>query len=186
MRGSLLFPPVLLILPLLAGCAFAPSGPSILAMPRSGRSFDQFRVDDADCRSYAQLQSGGSGAIDPGVASAAVGTVVGAVAGAAINGHRGAGVGAGAGLLAGSLFGLESNHNSAYVAQRSYDHAYIQCMYAKGHQVPVPVGVVQSLPMPTYQINSTPSGVGYPPPPPSDDAMPPPPPGYTTPPPLYP
>ena len=34
---------------LLVGCAVAPpSGPSVMALPGSGKNFDQFRYDDAD------------------------------------------------------------------------------------------------------------------------------------------
>ena len=34
----------------LAACATAPSGPSVLVLPGSGRNFDQFRVDEATLR----------------------------------------------------------------------------------------------------------------------------------------
>ena len=71
---------------LLAGCVSAPTGPSVMALPGTGKNFDQFRYDDAECRQYALSQSGGAtanqAAVDAGVRSAAVGTVVGAVAGA--------------------------------------------------------------------------------------------------------
>lgn len=43
--------------------------------------------------------------------------------------------------------------------QRRYDHAYIQCLYVKGHRVPVP-----------GQFTSAPSG-GPPPPPPKPEAV---------------
>jgi outer membrane lipoprotein SlyB len=71
------------------------------------------------------------------VRSAALGTVLGAVAGAAIDGRSGAGVGAGTGLLFGSLSGAEARNSSGYGMQQRYDIAYLQCMYAKGHRVPV-------------------------------------------------
>lgn len=126
---------------LLAGCASTPSGPSVLALPGTGRSFEQFRVDDAECRYYAQGQIGGTtanqSANNAAMASAAVGTAVGAVAGAAMGGHEGAGVGAGAGLLVGSMAGAGAAESSARGVQRQYDNAYIQCMYAKGNKVPV-------------------------------------------------
>lgn len=76
-------------------------------------------------------------AINSGVTSAAVGTALGAAAGAAIGGGSGAAVGAGSGLVAGSIVGTESASNSKYSSQQHYEIAYIQCMYAKGHQVPV-------------------------------------------------
>ena len=35
---------------LLGGCVSMPSGPSMMVLPGTGKSFDQFRADDADCR----------------------------------------------------------------------------------------------------------------------------------------
>ena len=153
---------------LLAGCASVPTGPSVMALPGTGKSFDQFRNDDAACRQYAQYQAGGAGqaAADAGVRSAAVGTVIGAVAGAAIGGHEGAGAGAGTGLLIGSMAGAGAAQDSAYWSQRNYDHAYIQCMYAKGNQVPVSGAM-------TGSRRQTPAGSYYPPPPPPGYAPPP-------------
>ena len=92
----------------LAACASVPSGPSMLVLPGTGKSFDQFRGDDAMCRQYAQQQTGASPqevADASGVRSAALGTAIGAVAGAAVGGSRGAAVGAGGGLLVGSASG---------------------------------------------------------------------------------
>lgn len=133
---------------LLAGCAVVPTGPSVMALPGTGKNFEQFRRDDIECRQYAQYQIGGGAAdhaaVDAGVRSAAIGTVVGAVAGAAIGGRDGAGFGAGTGLVMGSLAGTDAAQGSAYATQRNYDNAYIQCMYAKGQQVPVPASVARS------------------------------------------
>lgn len=150
---------------LLAGCVSVPTGPRVMALPGSGKSFEQFRRDDAECRQYALNQVGGAGAnqsaVNAGVTSAAVGTVVGAVAGAAIGGHEGAGIGAGSGLLVGSMAGTGAAQSSAYGTQRNYDNAYIQCMYAKGERVPVSESLMRSRAQP-------PSGIYYlPPPPPS-------------------
>lgn len=152
---------------LLAGCAVVPTGPSVMALPGTGKNFEQFRRDDIECRRYAQYQIGGGAAdhaaVDAGVRSAAIGTVVGAVAGAAIGGRDSAGVGAGAGLVMGSLAGTGAAQSSAYATQRNYDNAYIQCMYASGQQVPVPASLARSR-------NQVPADVpaaapAYPPPP---------------------
>ncbi|HNB04377.1 MAG: hypothetical protein E6R11_01500 [Rhodocyclaceae bacterium] len=144
----------------LAGCTTLPTGPSMLVLPGTGRNFDEFRADDAQCRQYAQDQVSGVTAerasVDAGVKSAVVGTVIGAAAGAAIGGHRGAGVGAGTGLLIGSAAGAESASLSGYGAQRRYDNAFIQCMYAHGHRVPVSGNYSPERPRQPY----------YPPPPP--------------------
>ena len=89
------------LLALLGGCAGVPTAPSIMALPGTDRSFDDFRFDDAQCRQYAFQQVGGV-TEDPSVRDAAIGTVIGALAGAAIGGKDGAAVGAGVGLLFGS------------------------------------------------------------------------------------
>ncbi|MFM7568220.1 MAG: glycine zipper family protein, partial [Betaproteobacteria bacterium] len=125
----------------LGACATAPTGPSMLVLPGSGKSVDTFRFDDFECRNFATAQAATPAAEqarqDSLVRGAALGTVVGAIAGAAIDGSRGAGVGAGTGLIIGTASGASSGAGDSYSAQRRYDHAYIQCMYSKGHRVPV-------------------------------------------------
>lgn len=163
----------------LGACAVVPTGPSVMALPGTGQSFDRFRADDLDCRQYAHFQIGGQTATDnareSAVSSAVVGTAVGALAGAAIGGnHQGAAVGAGAGLLMGSAAGSDASRASAYGSQRQYDNAYIQCMYAKGHRVPVPGNVNYSSPV--APVRATEANI--PPPPPG--SPPPPPPGASS------
>ena len=144
---------------LLAGCVTVPEGPSVMALPGSGKNFDQFRTDDYTCRQFASSQIGGANAqqaaTNSGLESAAVGTAVGAVAGALLGGHQGAGVGAGAGLAVGAVAGTGAAQGSARNLQQRYDAAYVQCMYAKRERVPV-AGRMQEAP-PSY---------GPPPPPP--------------------
>jgi hypothetical protein len=131
-----------LVLLVMAGCTtLPPNGPSVMVLPGTNKTFDQFRADDFECRQFASMQVGGvspeQAANDSGVKSAVVGTVIGAAAGAAINGGSGAAVGAGAGLLVGALAGAGAGQASAYTLQQRYDYGYEQCMYAKGHKVPV-------------------------------------------------
>jgi Glycine-zipper domain len=125
----------------ITGCASLPNGPSVMVLPGSGLSFDRFRNDDAVCQQFASFQIGGTtanqAAAASGVTSAAVGTALGAAAGAAIGGGRGAAIGAGTGLVGGGLVGTGAASGSMYEVQQRFDVAYIQCMYAKGHQVPV-------------------------------------------------
>jgi hypothetical protein len=124
------------------------------------------------CRAYALEQNGGVSAQQRSresvITSAAVGTAVGAVAGAAVGGQQGAAVGAGAGLVVGSAVGSENGQKSAHGTQRQYDHAYIQCMYAKGHRVPVPANMATraSLPATAPAGNIPPPPPGLPPAPP--------------------
>ncbi len=35
---------------LLSACASVPNGPSTMALPGTGKNFDQFRYDDSSCR----------------------------------------------------------------------------------------------------------------------------------------
>lgn len=172
---------------LLSGCVSVPSGPGVMVLPGTGKSFDQFRGDDVDCRQFAYYQAGGStpdnAAANSAVSSAAIGTVIGAAAGAAFGGHNGAASGAGAGLITGSLIGASTAGASQYEVQRRYDHAYVQCMYARGHKVPV-AGYSNGG---SYRQGSY---VSAPPPPPADAPapagsanIPPPPPGTPPPPP---
>jgi hypothetical protein len=163
----------LLALLLIGACATLPSGPGVMVLPGTGKSFDQFRADDFDCRQFASMQVGGAApnqtATDSGLKSAAVGTVVGAAAGALVNGSSGAAVGAGTGLVVGALAGTGAAEDSAYGLQRRYDYAYIQCMYAKGHKVPVSGNLMSS--------NPNQAAPYTPPPPPPPGSPPPPPPG---------
>ncbi len=160
---------------LAAGCATPPpSGPSVMVLPGSSKSFDQFRYDDYECRQFASSQIGGNtpqdAAVNSGVASAAVGTAVGAAAGGLMGGNAGAGVGAGVGLAAGALAGTGAANSSAYSLQRRYDVGYQQCMYAKGHQIPMAASRYTPR-RPAASRNAAP------PPPPPPGTPPPPPPG---------
>src|SRR5262249_9562961 len=97
----------------LGACATVPSGPSVMVLPGSGKSFEQFQLDDLSCRQWADRSTGittSDAAVGSGVATAAIGTAIGAAAGAAIgaaagNPALGAAAGAGGGLLLGSATG---------------------------------------------------------------------------------
>jgi len=107
----------------LAACASAPTGPTVPVLPGTGKSLEQFRVDDGACQQFAMSQVMGAGA--PG----ATGTP------------------------------------STYAMQRRYDLGYIQCMYAKGHRVPVLGPMAVRPAQPPGQLRPSP---GQPPPVPSD------------------
>ena len=149
-----------------------------MVLPGSGKSFDQFRIDDMDCRQYASLQSGGSNpdqaATDSGVKSAAIGAGVG-FCWRGLGGRSGAATGAGAGLIVGSVASRRGKQLGTGVQQR-YDIGYQQCMYAKGHHAPVYGRFVS--PRRSARTYST-----APPSPPASTTPPPPPPGSPPPPP---
>src|SRR5262245_22272630 len=167
---------------MLGGCVSIPPGPSVMVLPGSRTSFDQFQLDDYSCRSFALQQSGTTAqqaAAESGVAAAAAGTAVGAAAGAAIgaasgDAASGAAIGAGSGLLLGTTWGASQAAWSAGAAQQRYDHAYLQCMYAKGNQIPVARNALQGPAQPPRS---------YAPPRPAPRQLAPPPPGPPPPPP---
>jgi uncharacterized protein YcfJ len=182
--------PVALVVALAAsGCASVPTGPSVMVMPGSGKTFEAFQVDDAVCRQWAAQQTGtttNKAATESTVGGAAIGTLVGAAAGAALgaaagNPAIGAAAGAGVGLLGGTAIGASRADAYGGSVQRRYDMSYTQCMYAKGNQVPMARGS-RSQP-PAY--SATPAPPPPPPPPPAAVAptTPPPPPGPPPPPP---
>ena len=146
----------------LSACAVAPpQGPTVMALPPQGKSFEAFQQDDAVCRGFAQQQIGGASAAqaanNSAIGSAVIGTALGAGLGAAL-GSVGGAVGAGAaiggatGLIAGSAIGASNAQAAGGNAQGRYDTAYTQCMYSKGN-------TVQSAP--SY-ASSYPSGYAYP------------------------
>lgn len=150
----------------LSACVTVPSGPSIMSLPGTGKNFDQFRSDDFECRQFASSQVGGTtpnqASAESGVQNAAIGTAVGAAAGALIDGNSGAATGAGVGLLFGTLAGSSAANASSYTLQQRYDIGYTQCMYAKGHKVPLSGRFAAANEQPAPRRYNTP-----PPPPPS-------------------
>jgi len=172
MNKSLLAMPLAVLV--LGGCVTVPSGPMVMALPGSGKSFDQFQSDGIACQQYAQgvVAPEGQAAANNAAANAAVGTALGAAAGAIIGSAtgqagQGAAIGAGTGLIFGSAAGSNVAYGSSYQMQRTYDMAYLQCMYARGNQVP---GQVVSRRQPVYSYPPS----NYPPPGAAQQSMPPP------------
>jgi hypothetical protein len=167
---------------LLTGCATMPGGPSVMVLPGTGKTFEQFQADDLVCRQWTAQYLGitpGQASTTSTVSGAAIGTVVGAAAGAAIGAAAGspatgAAAGAGVGLLGGTAVGAGRAEGSSYEVQRRYDMAYMQCMYARGNQIPVSRGSepAYTAPPPPPPPAAVPPGV--PPPPAGTPPSPPP------------
>ena len=121
-----------------AGCVSQPIGPAIAVMPGPNKPFNVFQQDDATCRQFAgqQIGSGASQANAAALGAAVAGTALGAGLGAAAGGGQGAAVGAATGAIAGTAVGTAPAGLSQMDLQRRYDIAYMQCMYARGNQVP--------------------------------------------------
>ena len=170
------------ILPVLAlgACAVAvPTGPTVVALPGQGKTFQQFQTDDNNCRGYADSRTQyasqeAQNASNNATTSAVAGTLIGAAAGAALgslggNVGAGAAVGAGAGLLGGSAVGGGQAQDAADSLQHRYNVAYAQCMVGNGEALQGAGGY------------GPPPGYGDGPPPGYYAPPPPPPPGYYAP-----
>jgi hypothetical protein len=128
----------------LSACATVPTGPNVLVLPGAGKPFAQFQADDLICQQFAQGQVGstpGQASMQSSVQGSAIGTALGAATGAAIgaaagNPGVGAAVGGGTGILIGTAAGAGIGSTAAGTLQWRYDVAYMQCMYAKGNQLP--------------------------------------------------
>lgn len=193
MKAALLVVPAALVL---SACASIPAGPNVMVLPGSGKGFEQFQADDAVCRQWAAQQTGTTperAATQSTVSGAAIGTATGAAAGAAIGAAAGspatgAAVGAGVGLAGGTAVGAGYAGSAHLTVQQRYDMSYMQCMYAKGNQIPVRAATPRyaAPPVPPAQappgIPPPPRGTP-PPPPPTAGASPPLPPAGTPPPP---
>jgi hypothetical protein len=123
---------------ILNGCAMQPMGPTVTVMPPPNKPFDVFQQEQAQCKQYGsdqvagQVQAANNQAIAAGVLTTALGAGIGAAAG----GGEGAGIGAATGAAVGSGIGATTSSTAQMTIQQQYDAAYMQCMYAKGNQVP--------------------------------------------------
>ncbi|MEP6607775.1 MAG: hypothetical protein ABJA83_03760 [Burkholderiaceae bacterium] len=169
----------------LAGCAAVPTGPTYSAMPGSRKNFDQFQFDDSSCRQFAVQATGDTpndAAANAAVGSAVVGTILGAAVGGILGGGEGARVGAGIGLFGGGVAGASNAQAAGYTTQQRLDNSYYQCMYSKGHKVPMPASYARSMrqasvgPAPAPYVAAPPPNAAIPPPntPPPNAAIPPP------------
>ncbi len=128
----------------LTACATVPAGPSVKVMPGPWKPFEVFQADDAACRQWAAQQAGTSpsdAANQNLVTGGVLGTLAGAGLGAAIgaaygNPGAGAAIGAASGLIGGTAVASGPAYEAGHAAQVRYDNAYVQCMYAKGNEVP--------------------------------------------------
>ena len=171
--------PLAAALGVLAGCAVAPTTPTVMVLPGSQKSAPQFQADAATCQQRAQgiVAPMVDAANNQAASSVVVGTVIGAAAGALLgqgsyNPGAVAAWGAGTGMLMGSAAAGGSSQVSQLSLQQQYNIAYVQCMYQLGHQVPGqlvsrrPVYGAPAAPPPpppNWQPQTAPAQ-GYPPP----------------------
>lgn len=145
---------LLAMLVMLTACVSTPTAPSVITLPGKGVSFEQFRADDYDCRVFAFQQLEGK-TLQPTSQS---------------RGTENAATGQSA--APGPVSATATMHGN----QRQYDIHYIQCMYAKGHRVPMlgkMTGDQADVETASPKIIAPPSGF-KPPPPPTGNPPPPP------------
>jgi hypothetical protein len=168
-----------------AGCAVAPTAPTVMVLPGTQSSPSQFQIDNFACQQQAQALLAGAvqSANDQAAANIVVGTMMGAAVGALMGqgyyyGSDSVAWGAGTGLLIGGVASGGSSQVASYSLQQRFNIAYVQCMYQRGHQVP---GWVRT----RHQAPAVPPPPpNYPPPnypPPAYSAPSYPPPGYPPP-----
>src|SRR5579871_4822565 len=139
------------LLVVLAGCtpfAVQPPGPSVMVLPPKGKPFEAYAQDHTVCKQFAAEEVAGA---DTQANLRTLGTVVtnaglGAALGAAVGGG-GAAIGAASGAIAGAYVGANDTPWGVYQIQNRYNDAFLECMYAKGNQIP---------------MSASSSGAGYP------------------------
>lgn len=165
----------------LGACATTPMGPTVQVMPGANKPFQVFASEQASCKDYAvsQVKEQADSANQQAIGTALISTALGAGLGAAVGGGQGAGIGAAGGSVLGAGIGADRSNNAQLSIQQQYDNAYMQCMYAKGNQVPGMAAAVAPPPPPVPVAVpapvSTPKKTNAVPPPPPSDAPPPPP-----------
>lgn len=136
--ARLIHPAILSAALLLTACAAPPMGPTVQVLPSPSKPFQAFQQDQYECMQYAQSMIAGQADVanQRAVGGTAVGALLGGVLGAAIGNGRGAGIGAAAGAIAGTGAGAPATSYAQGSIQYQYNNAFVQCMYARGHQVP--------------------------------------------------
>ena len=166
---------------LLSGCATFPEGPSIRALPGTGKSMEEFRAADDACRQDS-LERVRSKRPDLAVSETDQTHAVAATTGDAT---RGGSIMQDPVTASGTASAMrpETKDISARDLQHEYDYAYVRCMYVMGHRVPVPRQAIapwSQHPSPSSASGSTPSDA-YPKTPPRDSWYAPPPDFYPVP-----
>lgn len=148
----------------LAGCAQTPLGPTVSAVPSPGKSFEMFQADQASCQQYAagQVKGQAEQANQRAVGAAVLTTVLGAGLGAAAGSFsgvagQGAGLGAASGSLVGAAVGAQTSSAEQMGIQQQYDNAFVQCIYAKGHDVAGLPPHMAAAPLPAVAVGPDPA-----------------------------
>jgi hypothetical protein len=118
-------------------------GPLVQVMPSPHKPFPVFLADQQECKTFSQDQVDGQASLaNRGAAGGALLTTgIGGATGGLIGwtvGTPGTGaiVGASSVATGATASGIDVSRTANAGIQTQYDNAYVQCMYARGHQVP--------------------------------------------------
>jgi hypothetical protein len=118
---------------LLAGaCASLPAGsaPTVEVLPGGGKDMAEFNKDDIACRTSAQAQANGNGPLPTAMGLGRSDIVASARGRLTLRENTESNTG--------SVFGGAPAADSGKLnGQQRYDTAYVQCMFSKGHKVPL-------------------------------------------------
>lgn len=115
-----------------AGCSTLPAGsaPTVAVLPGGGKDMAAFNKDDIACRSDAHASAHQSTPL-PAAMGLARGEVVASTRGRLALRES-------TDSTTGSVYGGSPAADAGtFTIQQRYDTAYLQCMYSKGHNIPV-------------------------------------------------
>jgi len=114
-----------------SACGTIPAngGPSVAVLPGGGKSMPEFNIDDIACRATAKVKANDNSPLPVGMGLGEPEIV------ASVRGRLSL---RDSNELTGSVFGNAAAADAGAVTpQVRYDTAYLQCMYSKGHKIPI-------------------------------------------------
>jgi len=114
-----------------SACGTIPAngGPSVAVLPGGGKSMPEFNIDDIACRATAKVKASDNSPLPVGMGLGEPEIV------ASVRGRLSL---RDSNELTGSVFGNAAAADAGAVTpQVRYDTAYLQCMYSKGHKIPI-------------------------------------------------
>ena len=117
---------------LASACASIPAGnaPTVAALPGGGKSMPEFNADDIACRSTAHSRANEHGPLPVAMGLGSSVEVASTRGRLALRDNTTESTG--------SVFGgAPAADAGTFTVQQRYDTVYLQCMFSKGHKIPV-------------------------------------------------